>query len=117
MVPEKERSASLRRYHRNRAKLLLQNKQWCQENRQKRTEYRRKYRATEKGRVTTLRTIKKYEANNPDRRKAWTLARKLESKPCVQCGRTSQKHHPDPSKPLEVIYLCPLHHTQIHMLQ
>lgn len=35
--------------------------------------------------------------------------------PCEVCGDTkSQGHHPDYSKPLEVIWLCQKHHSELH---
>lgn len=35
--------------------------------------------------------------------------------PCSICGFSpTQAHHPDYSKPLEVIWLCPSHHKQLH---
>ena len=46
---------------------------------------------------------------------------KLSRQPCVRCvetGReqygTSHGHHEDYSKPLEVIWLCPMHHCWVH---
>jgi hypothetical protein len=40
---------------------------------------------------------------------------KLIKQPCAVCGDpNSQKHHPDYSKPLEVIWLCPDHHHELH---
>lgn len=38
--------------------------------------------------------------------------------PCRDCGRTVgvEAHHPDYSKPLEVIWLCKLHHENEHHL-
>ena len=34
---------------------------------------------------------------------------------CVICGnKNTHGHHIDYKKPLEVIWLCPLHHTAIH---
>lgn len=39
----------------------------------------------------------------------------LVKKPCAFCDiKTVQGHHPDYSKPLEVIWLCPVHHRAIH---
>ena len=39
---------------------------------------------------------------------------KMKRQPCIKCGnKKSQGHHPDYSKPLEVIWLCALHH-QLH---
>lgn len=33
---------------------------------------------------------------------------------CEICGAKAQAHHEDYSKPLEVIWLCPIHHKQRH---
>lgn len=42
----------------------------------------------------------------------------LKREPCAQCGATKvHGHHPDYSKPLEIIWLCPSHHTQEHIKQ
>lgn len=36
-------------------------------------------------------------------------------KECRKCGELkTEAHHPDYSKPLEVIWLCPKHHKQLH---
>jgi len=34
--------------------------------------------------------------------------------PCVICGDNAIGHHPDYQKPLEVIWLCKPHHSQLH---
>lgn len=67
-----------------------------------------------------LRSIKKYEGQNPLRRKAWTAIAHLRSTgklghTCVICnaGR-SHAHHPDLYRPLYVVLLCPYHHKQVH---
>ena len=37
--------------------------------------------------------------------------------PCQQCGAVkAQMHHPDYSKPLDVIWLCPTCHGRVHRL-
>ena len=37
--------------------------------------------------------------------------------PCEICGdKISQAHHPDYDKPIEVVWLCQIHHTKIHIL-
>ena len=42
-------------------------------------------------------------------------AKKIEKKPCRVCGTgRSQAHHSDYLKPLEIIWLCPKHHKQLH---
>lgn len=41
---------------------------------------------------------------------------KLTPKPCEVCGTAEniEKHHPDYSKPLEVVWLCRKHHLELH---
>lgn len=42
---------------------------------------------------------------------------KIKHEPCVKCGEVqSQGHHNDYSKPLEVVWLCKVHHGQAHWL-
>jgi hypothetical protein len=41
--------------------------------------------------------------------------KKLTRQPCEVCGRTdSHAHHDDYSKPLDVRWLCPPHHREVH---
>jgi hypothetical protein len=85
--------------------------------RKQRYEYQRKYRKTESGRAAMLRSVKSYEERKPERRKAWTQARTIPRKPCEVCGREdSVRHHPDITKPLFVVMLCPPHHRQAHKI-
>ena len=58
---------------------------------------------------------------NKERYKANRMIRKLinigiiSKASCVVCGDLNSKgHHPDYSKPLEVIWLCQKHHSEIH---
>lgn len=37
--------------------------------------------------------------------------------PCFECGEKAEAHHPDYSKPLDVVWLCPSHHKQTHAMQ
>ena len=39
---------------------------------------------------------------------------KLVKLPCQVCGGDSEAHHPDYSKPLDVVWLCASHHKEIH---
>ena len=42
-------------------------------------------------------------------------AGKIKKDICIICGNSKvHGHHPDYTKPLEVIWLCPLHHKQLH---
>lgn len=39
----------------------------------------------------------------------------IQRRPCIKCSNpNSQGHHPDYSKPLEVVWLCQLHHSEEH---
>jgi hypothetical protein len=70
---------------------------------------------TEAGKAAEARATQKYIEAHPERRKAWDKAKAIPLEPCEVCGAPkTHRHHPDPSKPLEVVFLCPLHHKQIH---
>lgn len=34
---------------------------------------------------------------------------------CVECGSKAEAHHPDYSKPFEVVWYCKRHHTDFHL--
>ncbi len=43
------------------------------------------------------------------------VAGKLQREPCARCGSaTVHAHHTDYTRPLDVIWLCPLHHKEAH---
>ncbi len=50
-----------------------------------------------------------------EKRKIWSRAKyNIAKQPCEVCGNPdSKRHHPDYSKPLEVVFLCNLHHKQV----
>lgn len=74
------------------------------------------FQKTEKGRAW----FRKYAKNNPKHRARTTLNMaikrgKITRMPCLVCGKLpSEAHHKDYSKPLEIVWLCKNHHTQIH---
>lgn len=35
--------------------------------------------------------------------------------PCEKCGEKAQAHHEDYYKPLEIMWLCPVHHKEKHI--
>jgi hypothetical protein len=41
---------------------------------------------------------------------------KLIPLPCFVCGAKAEAHHPDYSRKLDVVWLCPVHHKQAHAL-
>jgi hypothetical protein len=57
-----------------------------------------------------------YRASNPEKYRAHNLAQRIPMRPCEVCGDTKRihRHHDDYSKPLEVRFLCSLHHRQYH---
>jgi hypothetical protein len=43
-------------------------------------------------------------------------AGKITPEPCVVCGdERTEAHHPSYDLPLDVVWLCPLHHKQLHL--
>jgi len=59
-------------------------------------------------------------ARSPEKYKARTAVGnairdgKLKRQPCRACGKPGQAHHHDYSKPLDVDWLCRLHHDMTH---
>lgn len=49
-----------------------------------------------------------------DRVKYAVKTGKLKREPCVKCGEKAEAHHPDYSKPLDIVWLCPTHHREHH---
>ncbi|QGH72742.1 MAG: putative HNHc nuclease [Podoviridae sp. ctQNx1] len=39
---------------------------------------------------------------------------RIEKLPCFICGGKAEAHHPDYDRPLDVVWLCPVHHKEIH---
>ena len=64
----------------------------------------------------------KWKTEHPDRRSAniaiGNAVRKGEINPlpCLICGEKAEAHHPDYSRPLDVIWLCSAHHKQAHAI-
>lgn len=68
------------------------------------------------------RANREYSARHKDRKVAHMIVGnmrkrgKLDPKPCEVCGSDDriQAHHPDYSKPAEVVWLCQAHHMELH---
>ncbi len=73
------------------------------------------------GKEAATRAKRKYIEKNPKKRsvhiKTGNAIRdgKLLKQPCGVCGSEDvQAHHCDYDKPLEVMWLCPIHHEEWH---
>ena len=78
-------------------------------------EYNKKWRK-EHGYHNEFNSKKKYPEKESARNKLLYAVKtgKIQKLPCSVCGKKAQAHHPDYSKPLEITWLCPFHHTQMH---
>lgn len=74
----------------------------------------------QRGCRTSIHDLHKYRVGHPIRYKATNAVNnairdgRLKKEACVICGceESVHGHHPDYSKPLEVIWLCPVHHAE-----
>ncbi len=64
----------------------------------------------------------KYKAQSPERRAAQVAVGnairdgRIKKLPCFECGKPAEAHHPDYSRPLDVIWLCSVHHKEVHKM-
>lgn len=94
------------------------------ENRNKKRDDDKKYQQEKRARLKGYKTkeYRKYCKDNPEKVKAqqllnYKIKKKLISRsPCEVCGVSQgiHGHHPNYAKPFEVIWLCPIHHKEIH---
>ncbi len=81
----------------------------------------KKYNSTEEGKISQNKKNKNRRQKYPERQKAIDAvhnalkSKKLVKQPCDICRDTKvHGHHEDYSKPLQVIWLCSIHHRQRH---
>ncbi len=92
----------IRRHLDKTPKRILKSKQWLRSEKGKAL-YRRRY-AENKLQFRAHRTIQRLI-------KAGVIKRQN----CEVCGENNgSAHHPDYSKPLEVVWLCQKHHSEVH---
>ncbi len=79
------------------------------------------YRKSDAGKAAHAKACTRYAANFTERRAAHKAVSnairdgKLTPLPCQVCGiQEVEAHHPDYSRPLDVVWLCRHHHSQIH---
>lgn len=87
-----------------------------------RVQARKEYAKTENGKLAIKKAHQNYLKNFPLRKAAHIITNnalrdgKLLKLPCLICGGESEAHHPDYSRPLDVVWLCSLHHKQAHII-
>lgn len=79
----------------------------------------KKYHAKHRKEISVKRSA--YNNKNPEKVRARFIVKGailkgwLIKSPCLVCGDVkSQAHHEDYNKPLDVVWLCPLHHRRLH---
>jgi len=84
--------------------------------------YHTKKKGTQAYKLKHNERTDKYRSKYPEKIKAGKKLRyavqtgKMIREPCVVCGKPkAEAHHKDYSKPLEVIWLCSRHHTDLHI--
>jgi hypothetical protein len=134
--PDKVRAYCSAYRKRNAAKVNAYNRKYRLEHH---TEFRRKRRESDakvqdrirqQRRANYARHAADYRAERaayrrkfPEKARARALVRyhvlkgKIQRKPCEQCGLPAQAHHDDYSRPLDVRWLCPSHHSLFHVQQ
>lgn len=82
-----------------------------------------KYRNSEKGRQAIYRAHQAWRSRYPEHYQATNdvnnaiQAGRLFKQPCFVCGaRKVEGHHPDYSRPLDVVWLCTAHHKEVHLM-
>ena len=81
-------------------------------------QYQKKKRARLQGYKTE--EYRKWREKNPEayeaHKKFNSIRKKIKRLPCYKCGEIYKVHghHPDYSKPFEVIWVCSIHHKEIH---
>lgn len=87
------------------------------------TERARKYRATKTGKAKTYRAIYKSIEKHQEKQRARTIVSKevkrgkiIKPDICSVCreGRKVEAHHPDYSRPKEVVWVCRQCHADLH---
>ena len=105
-----------RYYYRHREKCLEYDREYYQKNRERILARKKRHRQEHHDEI--LRKQREYREKTKEKKKAQNLAHTsipLDDK-CSSCGSTEnlERHHPDYSKPLEVVTLCQSCHKRIH---
>ena len=80
----------------------------------------RKYSKTDAAKIVQYNADQKRNKKFPERRKARNMLykaikdKKIMPLPCLICGEKSEAHHVAYDMPLDVVWLCKVHHKQAH---
>ena len=81
------------------------------------------YRKTQAFAQSHKASAERWSKRHPERRKASRIVSNavrdgnLEKLPCICCGNEKvEGHHPDYSRPLDVVWLCVKHHKEVHAM-
>ena len=84
----------------------------------------RKWYQRKENKLKKVKNFRDMRTKYPERNKARNELRnavkagKVVRGPCLVCGKAeTEGHHPDHGFPLVVIWLCPRHHAEYHMIQ
>lgn len=101
-------------YEDNKEHILQKNKEWVKANRERSNTIKRKYKQTEKGKQTEMRTREKNRKHITARNKINYLVNGgyIEREACAICGSTIEvdAHHESYDEPFIIIWLCKKHH-------
>lgn len=108
-----------------RQRLEATDPNWVENEAARHREKSRRYRAAGRAKVQPAKmraARKRWEGEHPHQKRANQAVNnavrdgRLQKRPCERCGNpTSEGHHEDYSKPLDVIWLCRTHHAERHV--
>jgi transcription elongation factor Elf1 len=84
--------------------------------------YQKKFSKTEAGKkiqyLADQARKEKFSHKRSARSKTFTAIKNgsITVLPCLICGKKAEAHHPDYSRPLDVMWLCKPHHRETHSL-
>ena len=114
--PEKAKTSQRAYYLHNRDQILQYGRTWRDRNPERVRAYSRAYQKNNPEKINASQRA--WKKKNPEKCNAQYLARRLVSlgSECSLCGSVEglERHHPDYSKPLEIITLCTSCHGKVH---
>lgn len=105
----------------HKAEAAIQAAKWAKLNAEHIKKVQKKYRKTKAGKKMMLEAHRKFRREHPEKNRAvWMVGYAIERgilvrQPCEICGELKvEAHHEDYAKPLDVKWLCSMHHRMTH---